>query len=69
MPAPKNIKSNGKVLQSSDPCPRGCGDVKSGFGHLVSDHDDAKYGACSKCACIIQDVRSHIGRDTGKTGA
>lgn len=68
MAAPKTIRSNGKLLQASDPCPRACNDGKGGAVHLVSDHDEAKANQCSKCMCVIQDVRNHINRDQAKAG-
>jgi hypothetical protein len=69
MPGTNNVKKNGVTLISSDQCPKGCvNPLSSTTVHLVSDHS-ASLGQCSKCSCVIQDVRNHIGRDAAKVGA
>jgi hypothetical protein len=68
MPGTRDAKKNGIVLIASDPCPNGCASALPNSAiHLVSDHS-ASLGQCSKCACIIQEVRNHIGRDAAKIG-
>jgi len=69
MPGTRDARKNGAVLLTSDPCPRGCTYPLSGSPvHLVSDHS-VSLGQCSKCSCVIQEVRNHIGRDVAKVGA
>lgn len=51
-------KKGRTVLQSSDPCPRGCNSgVLNSTPHLLSDHSDVeRVRQCTKCACVIQDT-------------
>ena len=50
-------KKGRTVLQSSDPCPRGCNSgVLNATPHLLSDHVEEKARQCTKCSCVIQDV-------------